>query len=705
MDSCRLCLKDFLLLRKDFNVQTMQVKLQLVFSFQIVSHSHLPEVVCPDCEERVTQFYEYAEFVHKNQLQLYGKIKDDSGQTDLPISVEKSDHKLFPIMPEVEIKVEPQEELLDDPIETAKQKKTIPKRTLSKLHTAKFEKNLISRYLNMVCDICKEDQFTFPKLELHFKKCHSKRCYIVCCGQKLTNEQMISQHLDKHMTVPQEQKSQSSWERRIATAFGSILVDFKHALDDYEPLPNMDLALNGDANEQQKMYNVQDYLVTTYFRLNCELCAEKIDNQDERRIHFRRSHPKEKYFVSCCNQRYSTRISIMRHLNRHWKQVANGNYPPKSTASNNVECPNISVVSPIPQTPSLAWQRQMQSTYGPLMNEFRNDLIEGGFTPPSKVPEQARSVEESRLLHQMQDFLIAKHCPLNCELCGEEITTYSGRRDHFRIGHPKEKLFVQCCGKKSFNRYKVIMHLLRHRKGLPTTGAYDIRNIPVSMYEKHEQDDTAIEAYYKMDCELCDYTGDSYLGLRDHFQKNHKEEGFFIKCCNRRLKTKFNILEHMASHQKPGSVKCEHCEAAFSSLRMLKVHVSRLHVREEDKKFRCEHCVASFATRNLLVLHSYKHELMTCDICGLEMKRCSLRVHKVNFHKMGEEIVCHVCAQVFHSKHIFNKHYKTAHLGIRKKYKKKSRAKKKPVIAEQMESPDSGSLSKAVLEELKLEPM
>ncbi|XP_058833834.1 zinc finger protein 26-like [Topomyia yanbarensis] len=700
MNSCRLCLKEFLAQQNDCNVDKMKVKFQLVFSFEIISNERLPKEICPDCVGRVSQFYDYADVVHKNQLKLYSQIENESMCTEPSGSSGLDKPELFPIMPEEEIKIEPQEEFLDDPIETKKKKTVATKKTPAKVQADKFEKNLINRYLDMVCDICKEDLFTYQKLEVHFKKYHGRRCYIACCGLKLTSEQMISDHLGKHMSVTKENDSQSSWERRVATAFGSILTDFKRDLEDYEPLPNMELALKGDTNEQQKMYNVQDYLVQSYFSLNCELCAARINNLDDRRIHFRRTHPRQKYFVSCCSQRFSTRISIMRHLNRHWKHVASGNELKKPA----VHYKSDSLDGSEAANRSTSWVRQLQTTYGPLMNEFRDDLVEGGFTPPTKLPE-TKSAENSKLLHQMQDFLIAKHSPLNCDLCGVEIKTYVGRRDHFRIGHPKEKLYVQCCGKKIFTRYKIILHLLRHRKGLPTTGAYDIRNTPVSMYDKHERDDVTMEAYYKMDCELCDYTGNSYLGLRDHFQKKHKEEGFFIKCCNRRLKTKYHILEHIAGHQKPGSVKCDHCDATFSSLRMRKAHVSRKHVSEEEKIYRCEHCVASFATRNLLVLHTYKHELMTCDICGVEMKRCSLRVHKLNFHKMGEEIVCHVCAEVFHSKHMFNAHHRKAHLGIRKKYKKKSRAKKKPVIAEQALPTSSGEFSTGVLDELKAEPL
>lgn len=631
------------------------------------------------------EFYEFNIRVHKNQQQLYQLIEHEELSIEESSTLQEKNNQQKSTIRIVN-------GFSDDAVGTNMKRKAIKPRE----GVVKFEKNLISRYLDMVCDICQEDQYTYQKLEYHFRKYHAKRCYITCCGQKLTSDALISSHLEKHMAIikTKEPAEATSWERRVATAFGTILEDFKKDLEGYEPLPNVELALKGNAKEQQKLYNVQDYLVQTYFVLDCEFCGMKMNNQDERRKHFRNEHPKEKYFVSCCGQRFSPRISIMRHLNRHWKLVANGLVPsPSSIRTSKIP------LEEEPMQNSIIWQRQLQSTYGPLINEFRDDLIEGGFTPPTELPE-SKSDEQLKLLHHMQDFLIAKHSPLNCELCGVEISTFAGRREHFRIGHPKEKLFVQCCGRKILTRHKIILHLLRHRKGLPINEFNSVRCIPESMYEKHEKDDAIIEGYYNMDCEVCDFTGTSYLGLRAHFQKNHREEGFFITCCNRRLKTKYHILEHIAGHQKPGALKCEHCEATFSTERMRKAHYSRKHVSEEEKIFRCEHCVESFATKNLLVLHSYKHELLTCEICGAEMKRCSLRVHKLNIHKLGEEIVCHMCAKVFHSKHMFNVHYRKAHLGIRKKYKKKSRAKKR--------QPDLGSSSStqhSALHEISIEPL
>ncbi|XP_065083921.1 zinc finger protein 26-like [Ochlerotatus camptorhynchus] len=678
MNACRLCLGDFLLLRKDYNIHNLKDKLRMVFSFEVPQRERLSEVVCPDCVRTLCKFYDYASKVKQNQQRLLQQIEDENMHSETSSLLFPAQPPPSQLIPDDEIKVEiTSENVFAENISSAPDSvQAAKKQNKSIAPPGRFQKNLISRHMDMTCDICQEDQYTFQKLEAHFKKYHGKQFYISCCGQKLINEQMIAGHLDKHMTMvtnKETRDSSNSWERRVSSAFGSILTDFKKDLEDYEPLPNMALALNGDAREQQKLYDVQDYLLQTYFNLDCELCGYKLNNPDDRRMHFRDIHPKEKYFVSCCGQRFSIRISIMRHLNRHWKFVANGSIPgstPKTAKLETEDSPEM-----ITQSNKANFQRLMQAAYGPLMNEFYEDLMLGGFSPPSKLPE-TKTTGQLRLLHHMQDFLIAKHCPLNCELCHVEISTYMGRRDHFRIGHPKEKMYIQCCGIKISTRQKIIIHLLRHRKGLPTEP--QIRFAPEHTYEKHEQDDAVIEGYYKMDCEMCDYTGSSYLGLRGHFQKCHKEEGFFITCCNRRMKTKYHILEHIAAHQKPGSLKCDHCEATFSTERMRKAHVSRKHVSDEEKIFRCEHCVESFATRNLLVLHSYKHELMTCDICGAQMKRCSLRVHRLNIHKLGEEIVCHVCAKVFHSKHMFNAHYRKAHLGIRKKYKKKSRAKKRP---------------------------
>ncbi|XP_053688052.1 PR domain zinc finger protein 15-like [Sabethes cyaneus] len=670
MNTCRLCLKDFLLLQKNYNVHSLRDKLQLVFSFEITKDNRFAEVICPACVLTISQFYQYACQVQQNQLKLYKTVEESMQE-------KKTSEQVATTIADVST------EFAD--VASASQKTCPLKITTKTKIPATFDKNLVNRYLNMVCDICKKDLITYQKLEVHFKKFHGKRCYVSCCEQKLTSNQMISDHLKKHISWTQK-KDTTSWQQRVLFAFSSILTDFKRDLEGYEPLPNMELALKGDHFEKQKLHDVQDHLVQIYFCLNCELCRAKLDNQDDRRFHFRQSHPDEKYYISCCEQRFSTRISIMRHLNRHWKRAKKSDVTEKQSVITEYE---VSSTIEMSQSSNLEWQSDLHSNYDPLINEFREELVAGGFDPPHTLPEN-ETEEEQVLLRKMQDFLIAKHSSLNCELCEIQIFTYMERQEHFRLSHPEKLFFVNCCGSKLAQRCEIVLHIMRHKKGLPVKSVNSIRHVPAQMFEKHEQEDVIIESYYKMDCELCDYTGNSYLGLRLHFGENHRDEGFFITCCNRRFRAKCHILEHIAKHEKPQGVKCEQCEATFAVERMLKAHIIRKHVKEEEKLYRCDQCVASFATKALLSLHSYKHEMVTCDICGMEMKRCSIRVHKINVHKLGEEIVCDVCAKVYHSQHMFNKHYRTSHLGIRKKYKRKSRAKKRlPAADEQMEMTDT----------------
>lgn len=625
---------------------------------KIPYNKRLSKSICPDCAITVSKLYTFVTTVHSNQQQLLDQIDDeDSMQAIIEKAVRSSSSKetnggykqLFRAMSEeVANSVNPIDPELKVTISRKQKSKSASK--------VRFERNLISRYLDMVCDLCHEDQYTYQRLESHFKRHHGRRlAYVVCCGEKLTSEGRITEHLQKHMNAiksPKVSAKVGTWERRMEMAFGTMLVDFKKDLEGYEPLPDMAAALKGNTEEQKKMYDVQDYLVQTYFTLDCELCGLKISNLNDRRMHFRQNHPSEKYFVSCCRQRFSPRISVMRHLNRHWRHES-------------AKAKVVKQVKLETEAAEAARLKQDQAIYGPLMNEFREDLIEGGFTPPKKIPE-SKTVERLKRLHQMQDYLIAKHTPLNCELCGAEISTYTGRQNHFKIGHPKEKFYIQCCGKTMFTRQGVIVHLLRHRKGLPTTIDQSPTTRPLP---ENSKDDALIEAFYKMDCELCDYTGSSYLDLRVHFQKFHREEGFFITCCNRQFKTKYHIVEHINSHRKPPT-KCDHCEATFFS-------VHQRSPRSIEEIFHCDQCVESFPSRNLLILHAYKHELVTCEICGAEMKRCALRVHRLKVHKLDEEIVCHVCAKVYHSKVVFNKHYREAHLGIRRKSKRKGGRGKK----------------------------
>ncbi|XP_055538682.1 PR domain zinc finger protein 15-like [Wyeomyia smithii] len=598
MNSCRLCLKNFLPSQKHLDIHTLKDKLQLVFSFEINTDEQFSEFVCPACVATVSLFYKYAYEVQQNQLKLRNAVQGEF----------------------MELRTSPA--------------------------VLKHEQNF-----TLVSDIKVEPTNKTPVLQ-----------------KPILEAETLS----------------SSAEQRMELAFGSILTDFSRDLEGYEPLPNMQLAFKGDPYEKQKLYDIQDYLMQTYFSLNCEICSTQLVNQRDRRLHFSQNHPNEKHFVSCCNQRFLTRISIMRHMNRHLKRVIESNATVKHVKS----CTQGSAeaMETVYDWPYLENKREIHSTYSLLIKEYRDELIAGGFNIPFKLPEKVFE-REQQLIHQMQDFLIAKHACLNCELCGIHIQTYLERQEHFRTNHPEQVFFVKCCGSKFCKRYDICLHLIRHKKGLPVKSARGLRHVPAGT---HGSENVLIEAYYKMDCELCDYTGNSYLGLRTHFSLVHKDEAFFITCCNRRFRTRSYILEHIASHKTPNAVKCEQCQQTFANDRSLKGHMILKHVSEEKKLFRCDHCSEAFATKHLLVIHCYKHEQATCDICGLEMKRSTIRVHKVNVHKMGEEIVCHVCARVYYSKYMFNKHFRTSHLKIRKKYnnkRRKSRAKKKlPVVDECQET-------------------
>ncbi|XP_055609193.1 zinc finger protein 569-like [Uranotaenia lowii] len=681
MTTCRLCLQDLdhLVDGNGYTIHKIQNQISAVFKFEIITDPRLSEAVCSCCIALIEQFYNYVENVHQNQLQLYAQLNKNC----LLASSETTERNSIDVKDGGSESPPPPPGTPDGPSSSsssenrhgtqASESPKVEEQTKGKAsvtNKSRFQKNLISRHLNMSCDICKQDMYTYTKLESHFKKCHGGRCYIICCAQKLTTENMIAQHLEKHMVrsnLNSAMQQTSNWKLRVFKVFGSILEDFEEALGDYEPLPNMELALEGDSAEQQKLYDVQDFLVKKYFQLNCELCDSELVDQDERRRHFRQQHPKEKYFVSCCGERFSQRISIMRHLNKHWKMV-------DKVAQEHTYAKICRQESEDVLQMKGDWKQKLRSTYHPLMYDFREDLIEGGYSPPTKVP-YAKFNEMQKQLFQMQDFLIAKHCPLKCDLCGIEISTYIGRREHFRIGHPNQSLYVQCCGKKISTRYRIILHLVRHREGLPSATAekFAPRDIP----NKADQDEALIEKFFQMDCELCDYGGSSYTDLKDHFKEHHRNEKFFITCCNRQLTSKHHIMEHIAFHQKPGTIKCDHCEATFFSERCCIAHIKRKHGTKEEKLFQCPHCPEVFDSRNHLVLHSYKHEMARCDICGVEMNARQLRVHRINVHKLGEEVVCNMCAKVFHSKPAYNRHYRVVHLGIKKKSKKKCKAQKR----------------------------
>uniref|UniRef100_A0A1I8PZE0 C2H2-type domain-containing protein n=1 Tax=Stomoxys calcitrans TaxID=35570 RepID=A0A1I8PZE0_STOCA len=78
-------------------------------------------------------------------------------------------------------------------------------------------------------------------------------------------------------------------------------------------------------------------------------------------------------------------------------------------------------------------------------------------------------------------------------------------------------------------------------------------------------------------CEICHQLVASYSQLKEHFSKYHASEGCYLMCCQLRLKTCYDIEQHIYYHNASQQLKCEACCKAFRLEKHLRDHKRQFH--------------------------------------------------------------------------------------------------------------------------------
>ncbi|XP_073835287.1 transcription factor grauzone-like [Musca autumnalis] len=171
-----------------------------------------------------------------------------------------------------------------------------------------------------------------------------------------------------------------------------------------------------------------------------------------------------------------------------------------------------------------------------------------------------------------------------------------------------------------------------------------------------------------LECVVCGELYSNLTLLRKHFRDKHPNQKCYITCCQRKLRHRFHIEEHIRIHLDPNAFKCDVCGKCCTTSRSLINHKLEKHTAEgQERIFECPMCPKKFAKKTVLKNHIETHKTGTdyvCDECGkgfaTEQRR---KIHQRMVHNVDR--VCDQCGKTIHGIYALKQHL-LEHEGIKK---------------------------------------
>uniref|UniRef100_A0A8C6S7T4 C2H2-type domain-containing protein n=1 Tax=Neogobius melanostomus TaxID=47308 RepID=A0A8C6S7T4_9GOBI len=184
---------------------------------------------------------------------------------------------------------------------------------------------------------------------------------------------------------------------------------------------------------------------------------------------------------------------------------------------------------------------------------------------------------------------------LPCDQCGKSFLTANSLKTHMQLhtGDQYGKIFADTCDFKS-----------------------------------HPEEKT-------YDCELCDKSLKSSLGLKLHLRNHFGERPYACNQCEKTFVHSAALKSHTRLHTGEKPYKCKQCERCFAHLAGLKSH-KVVHTDPGIKPYNCDSCDKAFSRRTSLKLHMESHQEKTfnCKYCEKSFRsRGTLQRHMQNHPK------------------------------------------------------------------------
>ena len=181
--------------------------------------------------------------------------------------------------------------------------------------------------------------------------------------------------------------------------------------------------------------------------------------------------------------------------------------------------------------------------------------------------------------------------------------------------------------------------------------------------------ETHIEHHLNGDwkCKKCTFEGNSIKEYRKHYKENHPLQPRF-KCviCKEKFGIKKRFHEHLVTVHNMLPYVCTLCSTADNPVMFKEEQEHHQHYLEHHKDHmqQCPHCGVHFINQ-IIERHRCQEETdrSTCDICGKEMRRASIRIHKARVHDNVRPFPCQQCNYAARSSEALRDHVSAKHEG------------------------------------------
>lgn len=278
------------------------------------------------------------------------------------------------------------------------------------------------------------------------------------------------------------------------------------------------------------------------------------------------------------------------------------------------------------------------------IDDDTSDEQESKYKPlkrPTKTKTRAEIDEEDRIIRDFFD--------LTCNLCEDSprLEFLASYKNHMRVEHGVEKPFVECCGKKLYEKRKILGHAILHTD-------------PDSLK-----------------CKICGRQCISRPRLQEHMFDYHNPNGLRFKCdkCPRSYATNSALKHHESTHfteeekeRQKQINKCQECGQGFVTRTILICHIRNTHMKVGQSV--CDHCAKVFGSKQALKIHyDLKHsenppEKKQCPICCKWMpgeRFLTKHINRIHKKKEGVNSSCHMCGKTLSSENHLKKHIENVH--------------------------------------------